>query len=462
MDGAGDLAILREALEFVPSHISGSTTHATLAGSCDTLGLPTPPSEDEGTKHERASASFAALPDAALPLVAEKVLAAGGLDAGQRNTVQDALWAIGGQPEIPKRTRRELAHALDLDLDLDDLVRDGERFTRLLDSLWVLDDDPLGVLFAGRRTLREHIAQHVYRNSDWSTEELFERLGAFEASDKRFALFLEGLASAEVVPDVEAQRRFVAATNPHLDHVGVELRETGDDGGYPIFSLVSTRSSRGRPKNLIFASTKKPDIRFSDAIDNDIEIVGNADSVLVYDRPIGPDGLRWRDLQTWWKESHDLKTDAEAKRTLYSRLQECLPASSPPQRNLYLQYHSLFGSHVPNLPALLPEVWLHWDPKTIQARGRDALLRFRMDFLLLLPRGRRVVLEVDGKHHYATNDRADPTLYAKNMRADRDLKLSDYEVFRFGADELRTEEQAHTTVQDFFRDLFRSFGVSPS
>jgi hypothetical protein len=110
----------------------------------------------------------------------------------------------------------------------------------------------------------------------------------------------------------------------------------------------------------------------------------------------------WRDLQAWWKETHDLETDAEAKRTLYSRLQECLPANSPPQRNLCLQYHSVFGSHVPNLPALLPEVWLHWDPKTVQARGRDALLRFRMDFLLLLPRGRRVVLEVDGKHHYST------------------------------------------------------------
>jgi hypothetical protein len=48
------------------------------------------------------------------------------------------------------------------------------------------------------------------------------------------------------------------------------------------------------------------------------------------------------------------------------------------------------------------------------------------------------------------------------MRADRELKLSDYEVFRFGADELRTEKQARTTIQVFFQDLFRSFGVPPS
>lgn len=63
-----------------------------------------------------------------------------------------------------------------------------------------------------------------------------------------------------------------------------------------------------------------------------------------------------------------------------------------------------------NLPALLPEIWLHWDAKTAYERGRDALLRFRMDFLRLLPHGQRVVLEVDGSHRYASPDgrRPDP------------------------------------------------------
>jgi hypothetical protein len=31
------------------------------------------------------------------------------------------------------------------------------------------------------------------------------------------------------------------------------------------------------------------------------------------------------------------------------------------------------------------EIWLDWDHKTARERGRDALLRFRLDFLLLLP-----------------------------------------------------------------------------
>jgi hypothetical protein len=236
------------------------------------------------------------------------------------------------------------------------------------------------------------------------------------------------------------QRRIVGIINPRLCAAGAELRETGIDGGYPVFSVVSVGLARIRqPKNLIFASYVKPDIRFRDAIDNDIEIVENADKVLVYDRPIGSDGIRWRDLQAWWKDTQQFSDDDEAKKSLDQRLASSLPGNSPPQRNLYDLYHKIHGSAVPDFPALLPEVWLHWDPQTVRERGRDALLRHRMDFLLLMPHGQRVVLEVDGSHHYATPDgkRPDATRYAANMRADRELKLSGYEVFRFGATELQ-------------------------
>ena len=130
---------------------------------------------------------------------------------------------------------------------------------------------------------------------------------------------------------------------------------------------ASSRLSRRarRPKNLIFASLAKPDIRFRDAIDNDIEILGNAGDVLVYDRPIGGDGIRWRTLQAWWKDTQQLPSEDEAKKSLYQRLIRSLPENSPPQRNLYELYHEIHGSAVQDLPALLPEVWLHWDPKTV-------------------------------------------------------------------------------------------------
>ena len=114
---------------------------------------------------------------------------------------------------------------------------------------------------------------------------------------------------------------------------------------------------------------------------------------------------------------------------------------------------------MPNLPALLPEVWLHWDPRTVKERGPDALLRFRIDFLLLLPQGIRVVLEVDGKHHYADSDgSADVQRYADLVKADRELKIAGYEVFRFGAAELQ-DPTAKADVKAFVEALFKRYGV---
>ena len=156
----------------------------------------------------------------------------------------------------------------------------------------------------------------------------------------------------------------------------------------------------------------------------------------------------------------NLPGDKEAKAGLYKRPHGSLPADSPPQRHLYELYHEIFGVAVQDLPAFLPEVWLHWDPKTVKMRGRDALQRFRMDFLLLLPHGQRLVLEVDGMHHYARDGRADPQVHATTVRADRDIKLSGYEVFRFGAGELQDRARARSVRQRFFNDLFRLYEVT--
>jgi very-short-patch-repair endonuclease len=199
-------------------------------------------------------------------------------------------------------------------------------------------------------------------------------------------------------------------------------------------------------------------------ISNTIEIVSNADKVLVYDQPIGSDGLRWGNLQAWWAKKQNMANDDEAKKSLYNRLKSSLPteSESPPQQRFFTAYHKAYGPRIPRLPALLPEVWLHWDPQTVAQRGRHALVRFRMDFLMLLPNGGRVVFEIDGKHHYTNDDgKSNPTKYARMIAADRELKLTGYEVFRFGATELKSDD-ADQLVKDFFADLFRVYKVELS
>lgn len=453
-----DYAQLRSVLEALVTGLKEAVTHTTLPTFCEELGLPTPP--DDGSKRDRMIASFNALADTELPAVARKLLIRHPPNATTRNQIQDILWSDSASPPIPKRYRREVARRL----NSEELYGDVRRFDALLERLWILDADDWMYLLGGKPTgLRAEIQQHVHRNrEDWPAEVLFDQLGAYDASDRRFALFLEGLAAADVRPDEAAQRRFVACVNEPLRSCGVELRETDSEGGYPIFSLVSLHAAKGRPKNLIFASPDKPDLRFRDALDNDVEIVTNADKVLVYDRPIGSDGLRWNDLQQWWGEAEKIIDPEQAKRSLYARLKSSLPHNSPPQTLLFEAFFEGFGSAVPNLPALLPEVWLHWDPRTVKERGPDALLRFRMDFLLLLPQGMRVVIEVDGKHHYASpTGSADVQRYAQMVKTDRDLKLAGYEVFRFGAVELQAPT-AKADVKLFFEALFRRYGVPTS
>jgi very-short-patch-repair endonuclease len=78
-----------------------------------------------------------------------------------------------------------------------------------------------------------------------------------------------------------------------------------------------------------------------------------------------------------------------------------------------------------------------------------------MDFLMLLPHNVRVVIEVDGKHHYADQSgSAHPGLYAAMLNADRDLPFSGYDVYRFGAEELNGDA-GQIVVTEFFERLFR-------
>ncbi len=70
----------------------------------------------------------------------------------------------------------------------------------------------------------------------------------------------------------------------------------------------------------------------------------------------------------------------------------------------------------------------------------------------------RVVIEVDGQQHYSENNIAQPELYAKMVAEDRRLRLSGYEIYRFGGYELEGETGVKI-VTDFFRTLLKGHTV---
>jgi hypothetical protein len=400
------------------------------------------PSGEGLSKRQRVDLALEGLTETQLARLALKFAADRGdiaLDEAARRILE------ANDPPLTHIARRDVARIFG-----DDLA--GERDLLSMVGKYFALSSPLDVFAVSGRSLRDQIERHMVRNpGDWSVEVLFGEIGAFDCSRARFAALLEETVHP-LARSGEEQLRIVAELNKVLSRDGYQLAPEGEESGYPIFAFRSlVRGVAGRPKNLIFASRgAKPEIGFADAINNDIVILSGEESCLIYDLPIGSNGLLWSDLVKWWG---DLVPGANAA-GLGARLQEAL--ASDAERKLFGTYFKTYRSALGDgLPALLPQVYLHYDPAIVKTlRHRLPLPRQRMDFLLLLPGRQRIVIEVDGKHHFSVDEKPSLKVYAEMVSADRELRLAGYEVYRFGANEL-VGSGAEARITDFFDKLFR-------
>lgn len=339
---------------------------------------------------------------------------------------------------ITEITRRDVLKELN---SLDSLFGDVDLFEGLnIVSPERLTHDGLDTYPDFSPSLAKEIEQHYVRNDDFSNEELLIKCGALTCSQNRFFALIEKLINP-VVRRGDDQARLVNALNVVLKLDGFNAVVVGIQSGYPIYAVQRIATGvTGAPKNLIFASINtKPDLYFTDAINNDIAIRNDTDA-LIYDRFLTDSGLLWSTLVQWWQERDGLADPTVAKRELYKRLELAVKeAKSPGEYALFRTYYGEFSKVLGDqLPALIPQVYLHYDPKTMKERGcAPVLLRQRMDMLLLIERNVRIVIEVDGKQHYADGDKASVAKYADMVAEDRRLRLSGYELYRFGAAEFR-------------------------
>lgn len=220
------------------------------------------------------------------------------------------------------------------------------------------------------------------------------------------------------------------------------------------------RGLRGDLRNLIFAAKQKPEIVWRDVAAGTIEITRNKQHCLLYDRPVGVSGLTWGQLEEWWRlqdGNYGLLGEA-LRKALRDRLMGG-SMNEPEQLMLASYWRFSVRKGFDDIPALLPQVFLHYDPLTQEQRMQRAegqvLVRQRMDFLLLAPGGGRYVLELDGKQHYSRNGQAAPDLYAEMVKEDRRLRLQGYEVFRFGGAEFVNSQAAEAMLSEFFAELLR-------
>ena len=146
-------------------------------------------------------------------------------------------------------------------------------------------------------------------------------------------------------------------------------------------------ATSGELKNLIFAANgPKPRIVLLDAINNVLEITENAAYCLVFDQPLTGAGLSWRELTAWWTLKQGLTgSERDRARSLYRRLDESMNGNQA-ERLVFKTYAELYAKADGfDLPALIPQVYLHYDPYTrLERGGRSPLVRQRMDFLLLV------------------------------------------------------------------------------
>lgn len=326
----------------------------------------------------------------------------------------------------------------------------------------------------GMTTAINDIWQHMDNNDDWEYEFLFFKyLGLLTADDADFKYFLEQYVHPTIRrsvwhPDTGEREHFdncicVNAINKYLTGDGFEMQKTSSIANLPIYSVVSLDPGvKGEVKNIIFASKYKPDIVLDNAVSNDIRIVGNADQCLVYDEAVSTYGISWKALQEWYdRKIFSLDRGVDMQDFLRSSL------GSPVEETFFDAYLELAEKNE-NIPALLPQVWLYYDPKLEAERIKRIFEHQRMDFLMLISDSKRIVIELDGIQHYGEkihiNGRLYPDhlasvdKYAAMVAAQRDLTLAGYEVYRFGGKELMGNG-AKNHVKKFFTELFSKYGI---
>lgn len=329
------------------------------------------------------------------------------------------------------------------------------------------------------------IARHMDRFDDWPESYLLDSIIDYlNLTDEQFMFFLEQYVNPNIHHwrwNEEEERRehihnaeLVEVINRYIDHDGYKLVVKDTIGDKDFYKCVSTRVGvQGQVKNIIFAAKYKPEIAFDDALNNDIRITRNENQCLIYNRSIPSSGVMWNDLVEWYAAENNLADDQNPEVAFITRLCDCLDTSfkangakSGPETWMLQAYYNLKKELGIDLPALIPQVYLYYDPQSVKQRGYKLFEHQKMDFLMIFSHKDRIVIEIDGKQHYAEGTTASPKLYSEMVRAHREMSLFGYDVYRFGGYEFIGADSDETVknkvledIKQFFIRLFYKYGI---
>lgn len=329
------------------------------------------------------------------------------------------------------------------------------------------------------------IARHMDRFDDWPESYLLDSIIDYlHLTDEQFMFFLEQYVNPNIHHwrwnEEEGCREhihnaeLVEVINRYIDHDGYKLVVKDTIGDKDFYECISTRVGvQGQVKNIIFAAKYKPEIAFDDALNNDIRITRNENHCLIYNRSIPSSGVMWNDLVEWYAAENNLTDDQNPEVAFITRLCDCLDTSfkasgakAGPETWMLQAYYNLKKELGIDLPALIPQVYLYYDPQTLKQRGYKLFEHQKMDFLMIFSHKDRIVIEIDGKQHYAEGATASPKLYSEMVRAHREMSLLGYDVYRFGGYEFMGADADETVknkvldnIKQFFVRLFCKYGI---
>lgn len=311
---------------------------------------------------------------------------------------------------------------------------------------------------------KKELCDYIIQNGDLASQNLLKLAVSYRFASDHYS----GNGSGGNV-DVKEKADVV---NRYIDHDGYKLVVSDTIGDKNFYKCISTRIGvQGEVKNIIFAAKYKPEIVFDDALNNDIRITKNENQCLIYNRPIPPTGVMWNDLVDWYAEEKNIDENREI--VFIKRLCECLDTSfkaqgakSGPETWMLQAYYNLKKELGKDLPALIPQVYLYYDPQTLKQRGYKLFEHQKMDFLMVFSHKDRVVIEIDGRQHYAEGNSASPRLYSEMVRAQREMTLFGYDVYRFGGYEFvgadsdeKKKEAVLDDLKQFFLRLFSKYSA---
>lgn len=299
--------------------------------------------------------------------------------------------------------------------------------------------------------LKKDIIQHFIKNSDYTSEQVYlDKLDFEYASDERFIRIFTDALNPTTRKSGDEIKWLSDLLNKHLHGTGYKFVE--QEKGY-YYAIKDGAGTLNRIVNIIFAQksgTAKPEVILDDALENRIKAVKNAESCLIYDKYISQ-SLTIADLRDWW-------ASISTGEKLLERMAQALSGA---EKKVYEVYYYKFCKDKAfnfDLPALLPQVYLHYDPKTVrELYGEKRTVYQRMDFLILI-NGHRIIIEIDDVKHYSDESgKGSPAKYAEMVAYDRKLRFYNYEVFRIGGYEL-SQSNYENTLLDFFKQLSDKYG----